>query len=88
MGITRFGLKRPISAFMIILVIAVFGIGSLFGFSVDLLPQLEMPVLMVRTAYEGADTETVDATVSQLIEETAETLSGVNTIQTYSDLFL
>ena len=84
MGITRFGLKRPISAFMIILVIAVFGIGSLFGFSVDLLPQLEMPVLMVRTAYEGADPETVDATVSQLIEETAETLSGVNTIQTYS----
>ena len=84
MGITRYGLKRPISACMLILVIAVFGIASLFGFSVDLLPELEMPVLMVRTAYEGADPETVDATVSQLIEETAETLSGIDTIYSYS----
>lgn len=84
MGITRIGLKRPISACMIILVIAVFGIVSLFGFSVDLLPELNMPVLMVRTAYEGADPETVDTTVSQVIEETVETLSGVDTIQTYS----
>ena len=84
MGITRIGLKRPISACMIILVVAVFGIVSLFGFSVDLLPELDMPVLMVRTAYESADPETVDTTVSQLIEETAETISGVDTIQTYS----
>lgn len=84
MGVTRIGLKRPISACMIILVAAVFGIISLFGFSVDLLPEMEMPVLMVRTAYEGADPETVDATISQMIEETAETLSGVNTIQSYS----
>ena len=84
MGITRIGLKRPVSACMIILVLAVFGIVSLFGFSVDLLPELDMPVLMVRTAYEGADPETVDTTVSQLIEETAETISGIDTIQTYS----
>ena len=44
MGITRYGLKRPISACMLVLVIAVLGITSLFGFSVDLLPELDMPV--------------------------------------------
>lgn len=84
MGITRIGLKRPVSACMIILIVAVFGIVSLFGFSVDLLPEVKMPVLMVRTAYEGADPETVDTTVSRLIEETAETISGVDSIQSYS----
>ena len=84
MGITRIGLKRPVSACMIILIIAVLGIVSLFGFSVDLLPEVKMPVLMVRTAYEGADPETVDTTVSRLIEETAETISGVGSIQSYS----
>lgn len=84
MAVTRFGLKRPVSACMIIIAIAVFGIVSLFGFSTDLLPELETPVLMVRTAYEGADPETVDTTVSQLIEQTAETLNGVRTITTNS----
>ena len=84
MGITRIGLKRPVSACMIILIVAVFGIVSLFGFSVDLLPEVKMPVLMVRTAYEGADPETVDTTVSRLVEETAETISGVGSIQSYS----
>ncbi len=84
MGITRYGLKRPISACMLILVIAVLGITSLFGFSVDLLPELDMPVFVVRTTYEGADPETVNETVSQVIEETAETLNGINMIQAYS----
>lgn len=84
MAVTRFGLKRPVSACMIIIAIAVFGIVSLFGFSTDLLPELETPVLMVRTAYEGADPETVDTTVSQLIEQTAETLNGVRTITSNS----
>lgn len=84
MGITRYGLKRPVSACMLILVIAVFGIVSLFGFSVDLLPELDMPVLVVRTEYKGADPETVNETISLVIEETAETLSGIDMIQTYS----
>lgn len=84
MGVTRFGLKRPISACMIIVAIAVFGITSLLGFSTDLLPEVEMPVLMVRTAYDGADPETVDTTVTQIIEETAETLNGVHTITSNS----
>lgn len=84
MGITRLGLKRPVSAFVVILAIVVFGIGSLFGFSVELLPELETPVLMVKTVYEGADPETVDETISQVIEKTAETLNGIETIQSYS----
>ena len=84
MGITRLGLKRPVSAFMLILAIAVFGIGSLFGFQIEMLPEVNMPVLMVRTAYEGADPETVDETVSKVIEQTAEILNGVESVETYS----
>lgn len=84
MGITRLGLKRPISSLMMILAIAVFGIGSLFGFSKELLPETQMPVLMVRTAYAGADPETVDETVSKIVEETAETLNGIEKIHSYS----
>lgn len=84
MGITRLGLKRPISSLMIILAIVVFGIGSLFGFSKEMLPEMQTPVLMVRTAYDGADPETVDETVSQIVEKTAETLNGIEKIQSYS----
>lgn len=84
MGITKIELNKPILGCMILLMLVVFGIVSLFGFSVDLLPEMKMPVLMVRTAYEGANPETVDANVSRIIEETAETLSGIHTIQSYS----
>ena len=84
MGITRLGLKRPVSSLMMILAIVVFGIGSLFGFSKEMLPEMQTPVLMVRTAYDGADPETVDETVSQIVEKTAETLHGIEKIQSYS----
>lgn len=84
MGITRIAIKRPISVLMVMLAVLVLGIGSLFGFSLELLPKTEMPVLMVHTAYDGADPETIDVTVSRVIESTAETLNGIETIETYS----
>ena len=84
MGITRFGLKRPISALMIILTIVMFGVASFIGRSVELIPEVTTPVLMVHTVYEGADPETVDVSVSQVIEETGETLNGIQRIQSYS----
>lgn len=84
MGITRFGLKRPVSVIMVVLAVLIFGISSLFGIPAELLPEMETPVFMVRTAYEGADPETIDETVSRLIEKTAETLNGVESIQSYS----
>ena len=56
-SLTKLALKRPVSALLIVLAIGVFGIGSVFGFRLELTPEMEMPLLFVMTVYQGGDPE-------------------------------
>ena len=55
MNLTKLALKRPVSCFLVILALAVFGISSIFGFRMELTPDIEMPMLIVMATYPGAD---------------------------------
>ena len=58
-SLTKLALKRPVSALLIVLALAVFGINSIFGFRLELTPDMEMPMLYVLTIYQGGDPETI-----------------------------
>lgn len=84
MNVTKLALKRPVSCFLIVLALAVFGIGSIFGFKLELTPNMELPMLIVYTMYPGADPESVEELVTEVIEEAGSTLSGVENVMTQS----
>ena len=84
MNLTKLALRRPVSCVLIILALAVFGIGSLFGFKLELTPDMELPMLIVYTTYAGADPESVEELVTTVIEDAGSTLSGVDTVMTQS----
>ncbi|MBO6015051.1 MAG: efflux RND transporter permease subunit, partial [Lachnospiraceae bacterium] len=79
MNVTKLAIRRPVSTVLIILALAVFGIGSLFGFKLELTPDMELPMLLVITTYPGADRESVEELVTEEIEGAGATLSGVET---------
>ena len=54
-GLTRFVLKRPITTLMAVLCLIVFGYTSVTSMSLENIPDMEMPVLMVMTTYSGDD---------------------------------
>lgn len=87
-GLTKLALKRPVSSLLIVLALFVFGIGSVFGFKMELTPDLEMPMLFVMTVYQGGDPQTTENLVTKVIEEEGKTLSGVDSItsQTTSNM--
>ena len=84
MNLTKLALKRPVSCFLVILALAVFGISSIFGFKLELTPDIEMPMLIVMTTYPGADAESVDELVSSVIEDAGSSLSGVDSVTSMS----
>ena len=69
---------------LIILALAVFGISSIFGFKLQLIPDMELPMLIVMETYPGADAESVDKLVTSVIEDAGSALSGVDSTQTIS----
>ena len=84
MGLTRLSLKRPVSTLLVVLALAVFGFSSLTTLRLELMPDMDMPIMMVMTVYPGADPESVDALVSSEIEGQVASLSGVDSVMSYS----
>lgn len=84
MNLTKLALKRPVSCMLAILALAVFGISSIFGFKLQLTPDMEMPMLIVMATYPGADAQSVDELVVSVIEDAGSSLSGVDSTMTMS----
>ena len=73
----QFSITRYVMAIGIFVAIVVFGFVSLFGLGVDLLPSVNTPVVMIATSFPGATPTTVDQQVTQIIENTVSTISGI-----------
>ncbi|MEL6760709.1 MAG: efflux RND transporter permease subunit, partial [Myxococcota bacterium] len=69
---------------MVTLIVVLIGLVSLWQIQVDLLPEIELPALSVRTEYAGASPEVMERTVTQIVEEIIATVPGVEEISSVS----
>ena len=84
MGLTKGVLKRPVTTVLVVLCLIVFGIQSVMGAKLELMPTMDMPMLIISTVYVGASPEDVNDLVTKEIEDKIGSLSGVKTIQSTS----
>ena len=54
MNLPGLSVKRPIFTTMVTLIIVILGAVSLSRLQIDMLPNIELPTLSIRTDYEGA----------------------------------
>ncbi|WP_274425864.1 efflux RND transporter permease subunit [Chelativorans sp. YIM 93263] len=83
-GITALFIRRPVFAFVFNTLIAVAGLAALFGVEVRELPDVDRPVISVRTDFDGAAAETIDREITAIIEGAAARISGVAEISSSS----
>jgi HAE1 family hydrophobic/amphiphilic exporter-1 len=84
MNLPSFSVKRPIFATMVTLIFVILGAVSLSRLQIDMLPNIELPTLTIRTNYEGASPEVMERLVTQIIEEIVATVPGVEEIASTS----
>ncbi|WP_077610259.1 efflux RND transporter permease subunit [Clostridium sp. Marseille-P2415] len=83
-NLTRIVLKRPITIIMCLLCLVVFGVSSVKNSRQELTPEMNMPMLMVVTAYPGAQPKDVDELISKKIENAVGSLSGIKKVASKS----
>ena len=83
-GLTKLALKRPVTVILALVTILYFGLQAVFNAKIEMLPEMNFPMLVVSTTYIGASATDVDKLISKEIEENASTLSNVKTIQSTS----
>jgi hydrophobic/amphiphilic exporter-1 (mainly G- bacteria), HAE1 family len=84
MLISDVSIKRPVFATVLMLALVTLGIFSYRRLSIDMWPNVEIPVVTVTTILEGAAPETIEREVSRRIEEAVNTIPGVKHVQSIS----
>lgn len=84
MRLPELSVRRPVFTTMLTLIVVILGIVSFDRLKTDLLPEIELPTLSIRTGFEGASPEIMERQVSQIIEEIVGTVPGVEEITSES----
>jgi HAE1 family hydrophobic/amphiphilic exporter-1 len=81
---TAIFVRRPILAAVLNTLLVVAGLAALVGVEVRELPDVDQPIITVRTEYEGASPQTIDQELTQIIEGAVARVSGVKAISSQS----
>lgn len=80
----KYSVKKPFTVLVAVIIVLIIGFVSLSGMKTDLLPEMNMPYMMVITTYPGASPEKVEESVTKPMESALGTISGVENVTSTS----
>ena len=81
---SKFSVKKPLTVFMAVIAVIVLGIVSYTRMTPDLMPNMNMPYVMIMTSYPGATPEKVETSISKPMEQAMATLDGIKGVYSTS----
>lgn len=78
-------IRRPVFASVLILLLVVVGAVGFFQLGVDRFPRVEFPFVTITTVQPGASPESIETEVTDKIEESVNTISGIEDLRSYSN---
>ena len=86
MWMTKVSINNPVFATMVMLALVVLGLFSYQRLSVEQMPDISIPIAVISTPYPGASAEAVEQDVTRPIEQAVNTINGVKTIRSSSQI--
>ncbi|MDR1514962.1 MAG: efflux RND transporter permease subunit [Synergistaceae bacterium] len=84
MKITELSLRRPVTVLILTIALLIFGVYSYVNMGVERMPNIEFPVVVVRTVMEGASPAIMDNDVTDVLEARINTIEGIKNIYSSS----
>lgn len=84
MKLAEFSVKQPVATLMLLLGLALLGAVSIFQLNIDMLPDIEPPVVSILTAWPGASASDVETEVTKEIEDRVNTVNNLDTLTSKS----
>ncbi|MEY4730490.1 MAG: hypothetical protein RL020_1648, partial [Pseudomonadota bacterium] len=81
MNLADLSIKRPVLATVMSLTIVLLGVIAFQRLSVREYPNIDNPVVSVRTVYKGASAQVVESQVTQPLEDSLSGIEGIKTIK-------
>ncbi len=84
MSIWEICIRRPVFTTMLVVAPIVLGLASLGRLGVELFPNADIPWVIITATQRGASAEEMETSVTKVLEEAANTVSGIDTIRSTS----
>jgi len=84
MNLPRLAVNRPVTTTMIFAAMVLVGLVAMSMLGLDFMPDLEIPVISVLTGYEGAAPQEVETLITEPLEDSLSTVSGIDEISSVS----
>ena len=84
MKLPEFSVKQPVATLMLFCAIILIGIVSLAKLNIDILPNIEPPVISILTTWPGASASDVESEVTELIENEVNSVNNLDTLTSKS----
>ena len=81
MTISEICIRRPVFTWVLVAIPVVLGMVSYFELGVDLFPKVDFPVVSITANLPGTSAEEMEANVTKVIEESVNTISGVDEVR-------
>ncbi len=76
----KLAINRPITTLMYILTLMIFGFISFKSMPSALFPNIDFPIVTIKTVYPGADASTVESQVTEKVEEAISRIGGIDSV--------
>ena len=80
----KFSVKKPLTVFVAVLAILVFGVVAYLKMTPDLMPNMDFPYVILVTTDPGASPETVEADITKPLEQSMATLDRIKNVTSSS----
>jgi HAE1 family hydrophobic/amphiphilic exporter-1 len=84
MSIAKAVVSRPVLWLVVFALIAITGIFLISGIAIEMFPEVEMPFLVIAASYPGADPETVEKSVTSVLEAAVANTGGIQKMTSMS----
>src|SRR5579863_90287 len=83
-ALAKLCIQRPVFATMLIMSLVVVGMFSYFSLGVDLFPKVDIPTVQVTVSDPGASPEEIETEITKKLEDTVNTISGIDELRSVS----
>ncbi|MBX2914081.1 MAG: efflux RND transporter permease subunit [Cyclobacteriaceae bacterium] len=86
MNISELSLKRPVLAFVMNIILVVFGVIGFQALGVRDYPAIDPPIINVSTSYSGANADIIESQITEPIEKAVNGIAGIKNITSSSSV--
>ncbi len=80
----KFAINRPITTLMYVVTLVIFGLMSFKSMPSALFPNVDFPIVTIKTIYPGAEANTIESQITDKIEEAVSSIEGIDSIMSSS----